>query len=75
MVSLMSLESLVACLNTKGAQEMVLTNLLVSLVQVQVSNESLSLFLILSRSLSTPLYPLLVLRARNVPRISHNFVI
>ncbi len=37
-VSLVSPESPVACPNTKGAQEMVLTNLLVGLVQVRVNN-------------------------------------
>jgi hypothetical protein len=37
-VSLMSLELPVACRNTKGAPEIVLTNLLVGLMQVQVSN-------------------------------------
>jgi hypothetical protein len=38
MVILMSPELPVVCLSTKGALEIVLTNLLVCLVQVQVSN-------------------------------------
>jgi hypothetical protein len=38
MVSLVSLELLVACPNTKGALESELTNLLVGLMQVRVSN-------------------------------------
>jgi hypothetical protein len=38
MVSLMSPESHVACLSTKGALENELTNLLVGLMQIQVSN-------------------------------------
>jgi hypothetical protein len=38
MVSLVNLESPVACLNTKGVPESELTNLLVGLTQVQVSN-------------------------------------
>jgi len=37
-VSFVNLESPVTCPNTKGALKMVLTNLLVGLVQVQVSN-------------------------------------
>ncbi len=37
-VSLVSLELPVACLSTKGALECELTNLLVGLMQVQVSN-------------------------------------
>ncbi len=37
-VSLVSQESLVTCLSTKGVPKMVLTNLLVGLVQVRVSN-------------------------------------
>ncbi len=38
MVSLVSLESPVACPSTKGAPESGLTNLLVGLMQIQVSN-------------------------------------
>jgi len=38
MVSLVSLELLVACPSTKGASEIVLTNSLVGLVQVRVNN-------------------------------------
>ncbi len=38
MVNLVSLELPMAYPSTKGAREIVLTNLLVSLVQVQVSN-------------------------------------
>jgi hypothetical protein len=38
MVSFVSLGSPVACLNTKGAPESELTNLLVGLMQVRVSN-------------------------------------
>jgi hypothetical protein len=38
MVSLMSLELFVACLSTKGALEYELTNLLISLMLVRVSN-------------------------------------
>ncbi len=38
MVSLVSPELLVACPNTKGASESELTNLLVGLMQVRVSN-------------------------------------
>jgi hypothetical protein len=37
-VNLVSLESLVACPNTKGALESELTNLLVGLMQVRVNN-------------------------------------
>jgi len=37
-VSLVSPELPVACPNTKGTQEMLLTNLLVGLVQVRVNN-------------------------------------
>jgi hypothetical protein len=37
-VSLVNLELPVACLSTKGALECELTNLLVGLMQVQVSN-------------------------------------
>jgi hypothetical protein len=37
-VSLMSLEFPVACLNTKGAPECELINLLVGLMQVRVNN-------------------------------------
>jgi len=37
-VSHVSLELLVACLNTKGVPESELTHLLVGLMQVQVSN-------------------------------------
>jgi len=37
-VSLVSLELLVACLSTKSVPEIELTNLLVGLVQAQVSN-------------------------------------
>jgi hypothetical protein len=37
-VSLVSLELPMACLSTKGALECELTNLLVGLMQVQVSN-------------------------------------
>jgi len=37
-VSLVSLELLVACPSTKGAPEISLTNLLVGLIQVRVSN-------------------------------------
>jgi hypothetical protein len=56
-VSHVSLELPVACPSTKGAPESELTNLLVGLMQVQVSKWSLSLFLVPSRSFSTPLYP------------------
>jgi hypothetical protein len=38
MVSLVSLESLVACLSTKGALESELTNLLVDWMQIRVNN-------------------------------------
>jgi len=38
MVSLVSLESPVACFNTKGVPESELTNLLVGLTQVRVNN-------------------------------------
>jgi len=38
MVSLVSLELLVVCFNTKGVSEIILTNLLVGLMQVRVSN-------------------------------------
>jgi hypothetical protein len=38
MVSIVSPKLLVACPNTKGASESGLTNLLVGLIQVQVSN-------------------------------------
>jgi hypothetical protein len=37
-VSLMSLELPMACLSTKGAPEVKLTNLLVRLMQVRISN-------------------------------------
>jgi hypothetical protein len=37
-VNLVSLELLVACLSNKGAQESELTNLLVGLMRVRVSN-------------------------------------
>jgi len=57
LVSLVSLELLVACFSTKGVPECELINLLVGLMEVRVSNSSLSLFLVPSRSFSTPLYP------------------
>jgi hypothetical protein len=57
LVSLVSPELPVACLSTKDASECELTNLLVGLMQVRVSNQSLSLFLVPSRSFSTPIYP------------------
>jgi hypothetical protein len=47
----------VACPSTKSARKNDLTNLLVGLMQVQVCNQSLSLFLIPSRSFNTPFYP------------------
>jgi hypothetical protein len=56
-VSLMSPKLPVACFNTKGAPKCELTNLLVGLMQVQVSNYNLSLFLVPSRSFNTALYP------------------
>jgi len=56
-VSLVSLELPMACPNTKSALESDLTNLLVGLMQVRVSKWSLSLALVPSWSLSTPLYP------------------
>jgi hypothetical protein len=56
-VSVVSPELLVACPSTKGAPKCELTNLLVGLMQVRVSNKSLSLFLVPSRSFSMPLYP------------------
>jgi len=56
-VSLVSLELLVACPSTKGAPKNDLINLLISLMQVRVTNESLSFFLIPSQSFNTPLYP------------------
>jgi hypothetical protein len=70
-VSFVSLGSPMACPSTKGVPESELTNLLVGLMQVRVSNYSLSLFLVPSRSSSMPLYPNLVLRAGSVPRIPH----
>jgi hypothetical protein len=56
-VSLVNPESPVACPSTKSALESELTHLLVGLMQIRVSNKGLSLFLVPSRSFSTPLYP------------------
>jgi hypothetical protein len=56
-VSLVSLKLPMACPNTEGALESELTNLLVGLMQVRISNQILSLFLVPSRSFSVPLYP------------------
>jgi len=71
-VSLVSPELPMACLNTKGVPKSELTNLLVGLMQARVSNQSLSLFQVPSWNFNTPLYPLLVLRAGSVPRVPHN---
>jgi hypothetical protein len=56
-VSLVSPRLPVACHSTKGAPKSEQIDSLVGLMQVRVSNQSLSLFLVLSRSLNTPLYP------------------
>jgi hypothetical protein len=56
-VSLVNPESPVACPSTKGAPESELTDLLVGLMQVRVSNYSLSLFLVPFRSFNMSLYP------------------
>ncbi len=66
-VSLVNLESPVACLSTKGALESELTNLLVSWMQIRVSNQKLVILPSpILKFQHTPL-PLLVLRAGSVP--------
>jgi len=56
-VSLVSTKLPMACPSTKGAPESDLTNWLVGLKHVRISKWSLSLFLVPSQSLNTPLYP------------------
>jgi len=56
-VSHVSPELPMVCLSTKGAPKSELTNLLVGLMQVQVSKWSLSLLLVPSWNFSTPFYP------------------
>jgi hypothetical protein len=64
----------VACPSTKGAPECELTNLLVGLMQVRVSEQLVPLPSLIPKPQHAPL-PLLVLRAGNMPRAPNNFAI
>jgi hypothetical protein len=71
-VSQVSPELPMACPSTKGAPECELTNLLVGLMQVRVSEYLVTLPSPIPELQHGPL-PLLVLRAGSVPRVLHNF--
>ncbi len=67
-LSLVSPESPVACPSTKGALENELTNLLVGWMQILVNNKKLVTLPSFIPELQHAPLPLLVLKARNVPR-------
>ncbi len=73
-VSQMSPELPVACPSTKGVPENELTNLLVGLMQVRVSEQLVSLPSPIPELQHAPL-PLLVLKAGSVPQVPHNFAV
>ncbi len=70
-VSQMSPKLPVVYPSTKGALEYELTNLLVGLMQVRVSEKLVTLPSPILKFQHTPL-PLLVLRARSMPQVPHN---
>jgi len=73
-VNQMSPKLPVACPSTKGAPKYELTNLLVGLMQVQVSEKLVTLPNPIPKFQHTPL-PLLVLRAGNMPQDPYNSVV
>ncbi len=73
-VSQVSLELPVACLSTKGVLECELTNLLVGLMQVRISEYLVTFPSPIPELQHAPL-PLLVLKAGSVPQVPNNSVV
>jgi hypothetical protein len=73
-VSQVSLELPMACPSTKGVLECELTNLLVGLMQVRISEYLVTLPSPIPELQHAPL-PLLVLKAGSVPQVPNNSVV